>query len=117
MKKLLTLVMALLVFAGCATLPGDEWAIEGEVLELAYDVPRVGRYWVVGSPYDIIINADHVYWLKVRSREGTTVWVNVPGNEWKTYKVGDWWVRMPEARIRYEPALNEEPQKRYHRRH
>jgi hypothetical protein len=117
MKRLIGLLMLLAVLVGCSSLPNGEELIEGEVLEQAFDVPRVGRYWVIGSPHDIIINEDYVYWLKVRSREGATVWVNVTGHEWKTYKVGDWWVKMPEARVRYAPVTKEEQvqQKRYYR--
>lgn len=93
----------LLFTIGCQSL-GVGWPEEGEILEQAYDVPRVGRYWVIGTIKDVIINEDYIYWFKVRPKGGDAVWVQVDPQTWKAYSVGDYWIKIPEARVRYVPV-------------
>jgi hypothetical protein len=105
MKTVIILLVSLAIFAGCQSLTGD-WPVEGKVIEQAYDVPRVGRYWIIGSPREVVINEDYIYWFKIEDRESNQVWVQVTGEEWKVYQVGDWWVKSPDARPRYVPVAD-----------
>lgn len=102
MKKVIGLLSMLVLLAGCQSFaPSWDWPEEGVIVEQAYDVPRVGRYWVIGTIKDVIINEDYLYWFKIQDREGRRVWVQVDANTWKAYEVGQHWVKIPEARVRY----------------
>jgi hypothetical protein len=94
--------------AGCKSL-GIGWPEEGEIVEQAFDVPRVGRYWVIGTVKEVEINYDYIYWFKIRSKNDNLTWVQVDPQTWKAYEVGDHWIKSPEAKVfRYVPVSDME---------
>jgi hypothetical protein len=105
---LLMLALACLASVGCQSL-GVGWPEEGEIVEKAFDVPREGRYWVIGTEVIIPINKDYIYWFKIKDKTGDLTWVQIDGNTFNAYDVGTHWVKIPEAKVfRYVPVKDTE---------